>query len=94
VSSMDFDEDLIPPNEDTSVYIGRFDPAGFPIVTSRHFHHHASVTLQAISLVSLIEQTLPSEPLHQILIRHEDGSIVCVEPHVDGYIAYLQPDVG
>jgi hypothetical protein len=91
---MDFDEKPIQHDGDSSVYIGRFDPAGFPIVTSRHFHHHASVTLQAISLISLIEQTLQSEPLHQILIRHEDGSIVCVEPHVDGYIAYLQSDVG
>ncbi len=91
---MDFDEDLIQSDEDTSVYIGRFDPAGFPIVTSRQFHHHASVTLQAISLVSLIEQTIQSEPLHKILIRHEDGSIVCVEPHEDGYIAYLKSDVG
>ncbi len=90
---MDFDEDLIHNNENTYIYIGRFDPAGFPIVTSRHLHHHASVTLQAISLISLIEQILQSEPLHKIVIRHEDGSSIYVEPHVDGYIAYLKPDL-
>jgi hypothetical protein len=93
---MDLNEDVIhnhEDDEDTFIYIGRFDPAGFPIVTSRQFHYHASVTLQAISLVSLIEQTLQPEPLHKILIRHEDGSVICVEPHVDGYIAYLKPEL-
>ena len=79
-------------DQDTYVYIGRFDPAGFPIVTSRHLHHHASVTLQAISLVSLMAQSIRSEPLQEILIRHENGSTVYVEPNVDGYIAYLKPD--
>lgn len=94
---MNLDDDLMSGQElqgdqDTYIYIGRFDPAGFPIVTSRHFHHHASVTLQAISLVSLMAQSIRSEPLQEILIRHEDGSTVCVEPNVDGYIAYLKPD--
>ena len=79
-------------DQDTYIYIGRFDPAGFPIVTSRHLHHHASVALQAISLVSLIAQSIRSEPLQEIVIRHEDGSTVYVEPNVDGYIAYLKPD--
>ncbi len=89
---MDYDNEINQDDETTYIYIGRFDPAGFPIVTSRHFHHHASVTLQSISLVALMAQTIRSEPVGQILIRHENGSTVCVEPNIDGYIAYLKQD--
>lgn len=91
---MDFDDDLIQTDtdEDTYIYIGRFDPDGFPIVTSRKFHDHASVALQAISLVALIAQTIRSEPLQQIIIRHTEGTLVCIEPNIDGYIAYLKSD--
>jgi hypothetical protein len=90
---MDYENELVR-EESTYIYIGRFDLAGFPIVTSRQFHHHASVTLQAISLVALMAQTIRSEPVGQILIRHDSGLTVCVEPNVDGYIAYLKQDCG
>jgi hypothetical protein len=76
--------------EKTLICVGKFDPSGFPIVTSRHFGNLATATLQAISLASLIKQTIQTEPLQHLLLRLADGSIVRVESHEEGFIAYLQ----
>ena len=77
-------------NENTLICIGKFDAAGFPIVTSRQFESLATATLQALGLAALLNQTIHIEPLQGILMRLEDGSIVRIEPTDNGYIAYLQ----
>ena len=77
-------------NENTLICIGKFDAAGFPIVTSRQWESLATATLQALGLVALLNQTIQMEPLQGILMRLEDGSIVRIEPTDNGYIAYLQ----
>jgi hypothetical protein len=77
-------------NENTLVCIGKFDAAGFPIVTSRHLGSLATATLQALGLAALLSQTIQPEPLQGILMRLDDGSIVRIEPNDNGYIAYLQ----
>jgi hypothetical protein len=77
-------------NENTLICIGKFDAAGFPIVTSRQLESLATATLQALGLAALLNQTIQMEPLQGILMRLEDGSIVRIEPTDNGYIAYLQ----
>ncbi len=77
-------------NENTLVCVGKFDAAGFPIVTSRHLGSLATATLQALGLAALLSQTIQSEPLQGILMRLDDGSVMRIEPHGNGYIAYLQ----
>jgi len=86
------DEELSEFNDDenTLVCVGKFDAAGFPIVTSRHLGSLATATLQALGLAALLNQTIQTEPLEVILMRLDDGSIVRIEPHGNGYIAYLQ----
>jgi len=77
-------------DENTLTCIGKFDAAGFPIVTSRQLESLATATLQALGLAALLNQTIHMEPLQGILMRLEDGSIVRIEPTENGYIAYLQ----
>ncbi len=77
-------------SEETLICVGKFDSSGFPIVTSRNLGKLATATLQALSLASLINQTIQTEPLQGLLLRQEDGSVVRVEPHEEGFIAYLQ----
>ena len=77
-------------NENTLVCIGKFDAAGFPIVTSRHLGPLATATLQALGLAALLNETIQTEPLQEILMRLDDGSVVRIEPNGNGYIAYLQ----
>jgi hypothetical protein len=86
------DEELSEFNDDenTLVCVGKFDAAGFPIVTSRHLGSLATATLQTLGLAALLNQTIQTEPLKVILMRLDDGSIVRIEPHGNGYIAYLQ----
>lgn len=86
------DEELSRFNEDenTVICVGKFDAAGFPIVTSRHLGSLATATLQALGLAALLNKTIQTEPLQGILMRLEDGSTVRVEPNENGYIAYLQ----
>ena len=80
-------------NENTLVCVGRFDAAGFPIVTSRHLGRMATAALQALGLVALLNETIQTEPLKEIIIRLENGSVVRIEPSENGYIAYLQEPV-
>ena len=89
------DEELAQFNEDenTVICVGKFDAAGFPIVTSRHLGSLATATLQALGLAALLNQTIQTEPLQGILMRLEDGSTVRIEPNENGYIAYLQLSV-
>ena len=89
------DEELSQFNEDenTVICVGKFDAAGFPIVTSRHLGSLATATLQALGLAALLNQTIQTEPLQGILMRLEDGSVVRIEPNENGYIAYLQLSV-
>lgn len=82
---MSMDQD----DESTLVCIGKFDPAGTPLITSRHLSQHATVTFQAISLHKMFAQLVRDEPLQAAYIRHEDGSVIRVEPNQDGFIAYL-----
>ena len=86
------DEELAQFNEDenTVICVGKFDAAGFPIVTSRHLGSLATATLQALGLAALLNETIQTEPLQGILMRLEDGSTVRIEPNENGYIAYLQ----
>lgn len=86
------DEEFSEFNDDKSTLacVGRFDAAGFPIVTSRHLGSLATATLQALGLAALLNQTIQDEPLQGILMRLNDGSVVRIEPHENGYIAYLQ----
>jgi hypothetical protein len=77
-------------DENTLICIGKFDAAGFPIVTSRQLESLATATLQALGLAALLNQTIHMEPLQGIVMRLEDGSIVRIEPTENGYIAYLQ----
>jgi predicted regulator of Ras-like GTPase activity (Roadblock/LC7/MglB family) len=76
--------------EETLICVGKFDVSGFPIVTSRHLGTLATATLQTLSLASLLNQTIQTEPLQELILHQEDGSIVRVEPHEEGFIAYLQ----
>lgn len=85
--------DLHDDDDDTLICIGKFDAAGFPIITSRSLGGLATATLQALSLASLIGQTIQIEPLQGLLLRQEDGSVVRVDPHEEGFIAYLQVPV-
>jgi hypothetical protein len=82
--STDFDD------ESTLVCVGKFDPAGVPVITSRHLSQQATVTFQAISLHKMFGQLIRDERLEVAYIHHEDGSVIRVEPNVDGYIAYLE----
>ncbi len=77
-------------DENTLICIGKFDAAGFPIVTSRQWESLATASLQALGLAALLNQTIHMEPLQGIVMRLEDGSIVRIEPTETGYIAYLQ----
>ena len=77
-------------NENTLVCVGKFDAAGFPIVTSRHLGSRATATLQALGLAALLNETIQTEPLQGILMRLDDGSFVRIEPTGNGYLAYLQ----
>jgi hypothetical protein len=83
---MTFDDDS------TLACVGKFDPQGVPIVTSRHLSQEAMVTFQAISLHRLLGEMIegiPQEPLETIYIRHENGSTVRVDRNFDGFIAYI-----
>ena len=77
------DEELSQFNEDenTVICVGKFDAAGFPIVTSRHLGSLATATLQALGLAALLNETIQTEPLQGILMRLEDGSTVRIEPN-------------
>jgi hypothetical protein len=77
-------------DESTLVCVGKFDPAGIPMITSRHLSQQATVTFQAISLHNLLSEMIQAEPLEAAYIRHEDGSVIRIEPNSDGFIAYLE----
>jgi hypothetical protein len=82
---MDFD------NESTLVCIGKFDPNGIPIITSRHLSQYATATFQAISLKKMLAQVLQStEPLEVAYIRHQDGTTIRIDRNAEGFIAYLE----
>jgi hypothetical protein len=82
---MDFD------NESTLVCIGKFDPAGVPIITSRHLSSYATATFQAISLKKMMGQVLQSsEALEVAYIRHQDGTTIRIDRNEEGFIAYLE----
>lgn len=87
---MDEESSQFNDDENTLICIGKFDAAGFPIVTSRQLESLATATLQALGLAALLNQTIHMEPLQGIVMRLEDGSIVRIEPTENGYIAYLQ----
>jgi hypothetical protein len=78
-------------NESTLVCIGKFDPAGIPIITSRHLSSYATATFQAISLKKMIAQVLQSsDSLDVAYIRHQDGTTIRIDRNVEGFIAYLE----
>jgi hypothetical protein len=82
--STDFNDD-----ESTLICVGKFAATGVPLISSRHLSQQATVTFQAISLHKMFGQLIRDEPLKVAYIRHEDGTIIRIEPHPDGYVAYL-----
>ncbi|MEB3295478.1 MAG: hypothetical protein VKJ24_20180 [Synechococcales bacterium] len=77
--------------DSTLICVGKFDPVGLPILTSRHLSPQATVTFQAITLKTLFENAIRPEPLQSAYIHSTDGSSIRVERTTDGFVAYLIP---
>lgn len=75
----------------TLTCIGKFDHKGIPQITSPHLGLQAMVTLQVITLQQMIAQLIHNEALQSARIRNKDGSVIRIERHPQGFIAYFEP---
>lgn len=78
--------------DDTLTYIGRFDAAGSPIVTSRYLCHYASVAFQVLSLANLMQYCTEPGSLQEIVVDYTDDSVVGILPYLDEFIAYSKSE--
>ncbi len=76
--------------EATLTCVGKFDHKGIPQVTSPHLGLQAMVTFQTITLQQMISQLIHNETLQSARIRHKDGSVIRIDRHHQGFIAYLE----